>query len=48
MKIDLAEEYSSEYVKIGNGQGTIIDQREVSQYPERQNNPEALQPQDLV
>ena len=48
MKIDLAEEYSSEYVKTGNGQGTIINQREVSQYPERQNNPEALQPQDLV
>jgi type IV secretory pathway TraG/TraD family ATPase VirD4 len=48
MKINLAEEYSSEYVKMGNGQGTIIDQREVSQYPERQNNPEALQPQDLV
>jgi len=48
MKINLAEEYSSEYVKMGNGQGTIIDQGEVSQYPERQNNPEALQPQDLV
>ena len=25
MKIDLAEKYSSEYVKMGNGQGTIID-----------------------
>jgi len=48
MKIDLAEEYSSEYVKTGNGQGTIIDQREVSQNPTLQNNPEALQPHDLV
>ncbi|GEM_PF-2755039 len=32
MKIDLAREYSSEYVKIGNGQGTIIDQREANTY----------------
>ena len=44
MKIDLAEEYSSEYVKIGRNS----NQRENLQHPDLQDKTEALQPQDLV
>jgi len=43
MKIHLAKEYSSEYVKISKG----ISETERSQYSDIQGKTEALQPEDL-
>jgi hypothetical protein len=48
MKIDLAEEYSSEYVKVSKNRGLPQGQGQMASYPVPMNEPEALLPQDLV
>jgi type IV secretory pathway TraG/TraD family ATPase VirD4 len=48
MKIDLAEEYSSEYVKVSKDGGAIQGQGQMTSYPVPMNESEALLPQDLV
>jgi hypothetical protein len=47
MKIDLAEEYSSEYVKISKSSG-LPGQGQRAQYPVPKKESEVLLPQDLV
>ena len=48
MKIDLAEEYSSEYVKVSKNRGVIQEQGQKIQYLAPRNESEALLPQDLA
>jgi hypothetical protein len=48
MKIDLAEEYSSEYVKVSKNRGVLQGQGQVTSYPMPKNESEALLPQDLA
>lgn len=48
MKIDLAEEYSSEYVKISKGRSLLSGQENMAHYSGLKESAEALQPQDLV
>jgi len=48
MKIDLAEEYSSEYVKVSKNRGVPQGQGQMASYPVPRKESEALLPQDLV
>jgi type IV secretory pathway TraG/TraD family ATPase VirD4 len=48
MKIDLAEEYSSEYVKVSKTRGLLKGQSDIAHYPSLKVGAEALRPDDLA